>query len=247
MMEIHLNASQVPVEAMYSQHHGGELCGWSHVSLTSDGRPIDYVAEGSHANYYTSGAHNLGYPDVYDYANGDGEVVDPGVVDTASNPSWLAWPGQWGGSDASPTGPAQDPHASQWYDPLAWEANDGNSCTAGERGFMQARRDRGIAARGPATTPPNPRVRARIVGKRVLIRYRFDSWPTTRARRPWQLITTLRGAEPQYVPLTSHTVIRRSSGLIQQRIGLDDRRLRLLVSVRARNGGRSKTFAVPIR
>jgi probable HAF family extracellular repeat protein len=243
MITIHLNQAGTPVEAAYAQHHGGELCSWSNVQTTADGRPIVYVAEGSHASYFTAGAHNLGYPDVYDYANGDGEIVRPTVLPTAPPPTWLGWAGQWGGSEASPYGPSQDPHVTQWQDPLAWEAAEGSSCTAS--GLAPVGPLRSLSNR-PGLRPRNPVVTARRAGERVVINYRFGHWPAG-AARPWQIVTSVVTDDSRYVPLTYRNTIRASVGRIQQPLGPRRRGLKLLVSVRTQNGGRSRTFAVPIQ
>src|SRR5205814_309247 len=50
-IQVHLSPKNIPLKASYSQHSGGETCGWGTVQLTTDDRPIVYPAQGSHSNY----------------------------------------------------------------------------------------------------------------------------------------------------------------------------------------------------
>jgi hypothetical protein len=104
-----------PVEATYSQHNKQETCEWTDIQTTGDGRPIVYVAEGSHANYFDSGEHSLEWHGIgtgpFGTDEGDGAntigPVDPMVEDIDDEtPGWVGWPGLWGGSESSPQGPA---------------------------------------------------------------------------------------------------------------------------------------------
>jgi hypothetical protein len=49
MVQIHLDATGAATRAAYAQHNGGERCEWVSVQKTAEGRPIAYVATGSHA------------------------------------------------------------------------------------------------------------------------------------------------------------------------------------------------------
>src|SRR4051794_34631048 len=97
MVQVYLDANQQPVRATYAQHDGGERCDWVHVQRTETGQPIVYVAEGSHASYFSSGYHFNGGAE--DTANGDGhQVGTAGVIDVTAPPNWMLWPGHWGGT-----------------------------------------------------------------------------------------------------------------------------------------------------
>jgi hypothetical protein len=143
-----LDREGVPLLAAYSQHSRGVRRDWARVPKRGT-HPIDYVALGSHANYFTVRTHRFdprvveplfisiikqnGLPPV-DHT-GNGPVLRPKVVTiTASSPTWMAFAGFWGegqflhapgGSPlafgTSPRGPA---YHAQWRTPvktvLAW-------------------------------------------------------------------------------------------------------------------------------
>jgi hypothetical protein len=118
MIQVKLGADGLPLETAYSQHNWAEVCGWARVTKTQDDHPIVFVAEGSHASYYSAGDHQLEGSSYYDSANGSGPHVTPDVDDVSSTnspPAWLSWPGRWGGTDGytqSPPGPQM--HEDQW-------------------------------------------------------------------------------------------------------------------------------------
>ena len=106
------------VEAVYAQHSGGERCPWSAVEVR-DGRPVVYVANGSHVAYFRPGVRDRMWPDPNDEADGRCTVVVPRVEPLGD---WARWPGRWGGARAglvpgemdSPRGPGyqhRDPEA----------------------------------------------------------------------------------------------------------------------------------------
>ena len=245
MIQVHLDANQAPTALTYSQHRGGERCDWSVAPHVYD-HPVVYVGEGSHANYFTTGSHEV-LPGGYDYSRGDGEINQPSLVDTAIGSYWLNWPGHWGGTSGSgtpfgqdsPRGPKQH---SQWSDPLGWE-NDAKDCTISQ----SFRRSGPTASTAPAATPTNPIVTARRVGSRVRIAYRFPARVGDRTLRSWQLVTSVVSPNPRLVPLTIQTRVKGRRGTIAQPVGLGRGKLHLLVSVRARDGRRSQTISVPIR
>jgi hypothetical protein len=124
-------------EAVYAHHSGAERCPGSAVRLRS-GRPVVYVARGSHASYLRPGTRDRTWPDPNDEANGRGRVVRPRlVVIDAGSPAWMARSEPWGGARArwwipgeqdSPRGPAFQPE--RWRDPDAW-ADAARGCQAG--------------------------------------------------------------------------------------------------------------------
>lgn len=93
------------------------------------GRPVAYVAHGSHASYFRPGVRDRTFPDPNDEADGRGEAVASRVVVvTADAPSWMRWPGRWGRSSrrfpyesSSPRGPAFPPDG-RWSDPDGFAA-----------------------------------------------------------------------------------------------------------------------------
>ena len=240
MVQVHLDAGGNPVRATYAQHGGGERCDWIHVQRTADGRPIAYIAEGSHATYFSSGYHfNEGADDT---ANGDGEVVTPSRIDVSFEPPWTAWQGKWGGSDSSPQGPA---FQSKWTDPVAW-ANGVDGCTEGQTQFSRQIMRTSARPLGP-TAPPAPRVHAYRAGKRVVILYDFSTLPRLAGQRPWQILTTVDSRGDKYPPLTLRSRVRGRHGVVSQPLGLGHGPFEVLVSARSKNGSRSPTIRVPLR
>jgi hypothetical protein len=123
-----------PVRAVYSQHSGAESCSMQHVRTRRE-RPVVYVADGSHANYFVPGTRDRPWPDPNDRADGKGLRVRPKLVRiTAERPPWMRYGGPWGGAkggwvpgaQASPRGPAFQ--GVKWDDPGAW-ARSARRCT----------------------------------------------------------------------------------------------------------------------
>lgn len=99
-----------PLLAAYSEHSRGVRRAWSKVAKRGT-HPVDYVALGSHANYFTARTHRFdprvveplvisiirrnGLPPV-DHT-GNGRTLIPKVVPvTGSTPSWMTFAGFWG-------------------------------------------------------------------------------------------------------------------------------------------------------
>jgi hypothetical protein len=128
MVQVRLERGR-PVEAVYAQHSGAERCPWSAVEKRA-GRPVIYVANGSHAAYFHAGTRDRTWPEPNDEARGDGAAVVPRVVRIrADAPAWMRFRGSWGGAEAgwfpgeqsSPPGPAFQPQG-RWSDPAGWAA-----------------------------------------------------------------------------------------------------------------------------
>jgi Vacuolar protein sorting-associated protein 62 len=134
LVQVRLDDAGRPVEAVYSQHSGAERCPWSAVEQRG-GRPVIYVANGSHAAYFRPGVRDRTWPDPNDEADGRGSVVVPRTEPLGA---WRSFPGFWPahrGSRAgwipgemdSPRGPAFQPQG-RWSDPDAW-ARAARPCT----------------------------------------------------------------------------------------------------------------------
>ena len=112
MVSVRLGGNNQPERALYAQHGSdGHSCQWSNVGHDhSSDTPDVFLAETSHASYFTAGRQGL-----RDVADGDGDWLIPPVTEIKSaNPAWVAWPGHWGGTDSgsrSPPGPGSQP---QW-------------------------------------------------------------------------------------------------------------------------------------
>src|SRR5215213_6882882 len=68
-----------PVQAVYTQHSGAESCGYGGVRR-SRGRPVVFVARGSHAAYFRPGLRDRTWPDPNDEADGRGPRSRPRLV-----------------------------------------------------------------------------------------------------------------------------------------------------------------------
>src|SRR5919108_6685062 len=97
LAQIRLDDAGKPVEAVYAQHSGAERCPWRAVEKRR-GRPVIYLANGSHAAYFRPGVRDRTWPDPNDEADGRGAVVVPEVEPLGA---WSRWPGRWGGARAS--------------------------------------------------------------------------------------------------------------------------------------------------
>jgi len=135
MVQIRDDAGGRPVEAVYAQHSGAERCPWAAVE-TRAGRPVIYLANGSHAAYFRPGVRERTFPEPNDEAGGDGLAVRPRVEPISEDaPAWMRRREPWGGARAgwfpgeqgSPLGPAFQPQG-RWSDPDAW-ARAARPCT----------------------------------------------------------------------------------------------------------------------
>src|SRR5262249_2463359 len=110
-----------PVHVAYAQHNGGETADWTDDKVRKeDGRPVVFVADGSHASHYEDDVF-LGYGEDgaglgCDDAAGPNRrvavtpILVPTVVDDQDSPfAWLSYEGLWGqkerGMWSGPTGP----------------------------------------------------------------------------------------------------------------------------------------------
>ena len=132
MIQIRLNASEQPEQAVYAQHKSAESRAWAKVK-TNGTQPYVYSARGSHASYFESGPHFTGT--WWDQNDAKGGQIAPAVTALDPQPKWVGWPGAWGDTKAtispldssSPVGPAQ--HA-QWGDPLRLVATAARAAAA---------------------------------------------------------------------------------------------------------------------
>ena len=107
-----------PDVAVYAQHTFCEVRPWAEVkrlagerSAAGEGadardsdRPLVYAGRGSHASFFEPGFHPTDFYDVTDGKRRPGDEARLVVVD--DDPTWLRWPGQWGGKRTGYAGPA---------------------------------------------------------------------------------------------------------------------------------------------
>jgi hypothetical protein len=165
MVQLLLGKDQVPEEATFAQHAGGERLSWDEVELagTGDGAAlVVYPGRGSHAPLPRAGSFEA--PAVPDHNDGLGVRVRPRLAAIADDgPGWVLWPGRWGSTRRreffeadSPRGPLQQ---AQWWDPAELH--------------HEARPWEGEAAGGGAT-PPRARLEAHREGDLAIVSYRFE-------------------------------------------------------------------------
>ena len=120
VVNVVLSANEDPLFVGYSQHCLGERRRWARTPRWQGHHPIVYVALGSHANYFSSGAHpfdqrclprqvlaffgqaGLPLPDDHTSAGAlagppslGGEPIDLERIADGS-PAWMSFPGTWG-------------------------------------------------------------------------------------------------------------------------------------------------------
>jgi hypothetical protein len=113
---IQIQLDPEPVSAVYAQHARGQRASWDTI-VKRDGRPVVYVANGSHASYVTPGWHRHTTVSV-ERANGNGRHVDPELV-VMPEQGWPLRPGRWGADKHSPASPG---HQWRWRQPSSWAA-----------------------------------------------------------------------------------------------------------------------------
>ena len=127
---------QEPVRVAYSQHEGGEIADWDEGKVKKEeGRPVVYVARGSHANYFEPGIYigvaregaGFGCEDSSDPLRRvplEARLVPDEVSGPDSPFAWIEFEGRWGELQGKhfdgPTGPGQK---GKWDKPFTWEVD----------------------------------------------------------------------------------------------------------------------------
>jgi hypothetical protein len=94
--------------------------------------------------------------------------------------------------------------------------------------------------------PPNPQFTACRSATKLVVYYRFTSFPAGFHRRPWLLVTSAKSAGRRYTPLAFRTTIKKRSGRVVQPLGLGGAPWRVFLSVYAPSGRRSPTVDRPL-
>ncbi|HEY2056291.1 MAG TPA: hypothetical protein VGH14_20360 [Solirubrobacterales bacterium] len=221
MMMIKLNPARNPMEVVYAQHENGAHCEWSQTE-SSGTMPLAYVAVGTHATYPIAGSWHLpsGVPED-DHADGEGGRARPLLVPVSdTSPSWIAWPGHWGGTTpgsvepggaTSPEGPAGH---SQWNDPQAFaESTAGcfDRYAEAESG-LQARAATPSAG-GSSAEPSAPEILSAVhQGRHIVVSYRL---PAGVDRAHAGLIVSVNPVGGSTAPLTETVPRPRAQGKIR--------------------------------
>ena len=167
MIQLRLGRDGEPNAATFAQHREGQAFNWSDLELKSSPSgdvPVVYVGRGSHASFASAGEHYPMLPLPFpDYSDGGGPLVRPALeVITGDSPKWVLWPGKWGSSDSSPTGPSQK---GQWKNPTAFHLKVGG-VTRG-----RVRKPRAVPPTLPV--PPAPDVTFARVEDQLVVTYEF--------------------------------------------------------------------------
>src|ERR1700754_3358190 len=218
MIQLRIGAGGEPDVVTYAQHKRGERCAWGDVE-TKEGAPVVYSARGSHASYLRRGNHATEVPLVgWDYNDAGGPLVRPEVnVITDTDPSWVAWPGRWGGTrpadvggvdwgEDSPVVPAQH---SQWRDPLKFhEAAVQAASLAPVVGTDLVR-------------PSTPSVAATREGDRAVVSFTFPALAGTPPLKA--VLVSLDGAGDHHAPRTKLFAPPPADGHVDFPLALEDR------------------------
>ncbi len=137
MIEIILDSTETPLNAVYSQHFSGEKAAWNDVEKTDETHPRVYVALGSHANYFRPYQGKLGLEsdtvgNAFTLEPDDLQIVllgEKGVGNHLPSQVWMEYGGRWGNwakladislGAAGPRGPGHGENEEKWFNPVSW-------------------------------------------------------------------------------------------------------------------------------
>jgi hypothetical protein len=216
MIQIRLGRDGKPNAATFAQHRDGEALNWSDLELRAspDGDvPVVYVGRGSHASFTSSGEHWPMFPLPPDYSDGKGPLIRPALeVISAGEPGWASWPGKWGSSDSSPTGPAQK---GQWKDPTAFHVELGGSVTRG-------RTRRRARAAPTMPVPPAPKLTLTRVDDQVIVKYEFPQRLRAGTARPERVVVSVDSPDDNLPPASHAFTVRTRSGVFAHPMRLEE-------------------------
>ncbi|MHB8793374.1 MAG: hypothetical protein ACYC6O_08575 [Thermoleophilia bacterium] len=123
MVQVDLSDNLVPERVVTSRHGFGKYRDWGETDKVGD-RPVVYVAEGTHANYFTPDRQMSTDVNVIGTNFDDpadsliAEEPDLRLIDSVDT-SWLDYYGFWGEKESAPRGPIYNDMLA-WGDPLNW-------------------------------------------------------------------------------------------------------------------------------
>lgn len=217
MIQLRLGRDGAPNAATFAQHRDGEAFNWSDLELrpSPDGDvPVVYVGRGSHASFARAGEHWPMFPLPPDYSDGKGPLVRPSLeLISDQAPDWPLWPGKWGSSDSSPTGPGKK---GQWSNATAFHLELGGAV----RGRVRKR------ARPTRTlpVPPAPEVALNRVEDQIVVRYEFPRRLPPGSARPERIVVSVDTPEDDLPPASHAFTVRTRSGVFAHPLRLDDQR-----------------------
>ncbi len=218
MIQIRLGRDGEPNAATFAQHRDGEAFNWSDLELRpSPGGdvPVVYVGRGSHASFAEPGEHwpMLPLPLPPDYSDGKGPLVRPALeIISDDAPSWTLWPGKWGSSDSSPTGPSRK---GQWENPTAFHAEFG--------GVTRGRIKRRVRPEVAMPVPPAPDLTFTRVDDQVVVKYEFPQRLRSGTTRPERIVVSVDTPDDDLPPASHAFTVRTRSGVFAHPLRLEDK------------------------
>jgi hypothetical protein len=120
---VFLDADAQPVEAIFSTHYEANRYSWIKVETVNETHPKVYVANGGHGSYNRPGDTPYTPLKIYDYHEGDREVLsvsDYFLLDISvqedTDDSWIRFEGRWGDENTAPNGPYLRTDTPSWLD-----------------------------------------------------------------------------------------------------------------------------------
>jgi uncharacterized delta-60 repeat protein len=213
---VKLDADYAVEHVVFSEHSGASSCTLGQFQRSTDGGPVVYVANGSHASEPGPGFWTSDFPGIDDSVFPDASVIAP-VVPTVNlishaAPNWVDWPGKWGGSGNSPQGPAGPEHSARWADPETY-ASQAASCFSRQDSGTTGHARRGLTQRRSLTwrqahalMPRAPHdlelADARLTPKRLSVAYHITPRASASLGSPRLLVRFYApGAPPRFVLL----------------------------------------------
>jgi len=177
-----------PDAAVYAQHTFCEIRPWPEVRRLAQekqaagaslepgdaDRPLVFAGRGSHASFFEPGYHATDFYDVTDGRRSSPTGAKLEIVD--DEPSWLRWPGHWGGDRTGYAGPSAPTEHVQWADPEAL--------------LKEAR------VHTPEPPPDAPRVWARRRRNKLLLEFDYSRMTDP----PKRLVATVNSADEKDTP-----------------------------------------------
>ncbi len=218
MIQLRIGRDSTPNTATFAQHRDGEAFNWSDLELRAAPEgdvPVIYVGRGSHASFAKAGEHWPMIPLPPDYSDGKGPLVRPMLeIVSDDSPGWVLWPGKWGSSDSSPTGPGLK---GQWKNPTAFHVECGGSAT---RGRVKKR----VRPTPDLPAPPAPKLVYRRVDDQVVVKYAFPKKLPAGVARPERIVVSVDTPDDDLPPASHAFTVRTRSGVFAHPLRLENRR-----------------------